>query len=281
LKHILITGKGSYVGTNVEKYLSQFPDQYYIETLDMLDPNWRVFDFSKFDVIFHVAGIAHMKEKRKNKEVYFKVNRDLAIEVAKKSKDSGVKQFIFMSSMSVYGMLTGVITRDTLPKPNTYYGKSKYEAEVSINKLNDDEFKVAILRPPMIYGVGSPGNFKRLKKLALMTPIFPKIDNIRSMIYIDNLSEFIKQIIDNNSEGFFFPQNSNYVTTCNMVHLIAKIHGRKILLTKVFNPILRLLKSSAVNKLFGDLVYDMSMSEYISDYRIYKFDETIIKTEER
>lgn len=257
MKHILITGKGSYVGTNVEKYLSQFPDQYHIETLDMLDPNWKDFDFSKVDVVFHVAGIAHMKEKRKNKELYFKVNRDLAIEVANKSKESGVKQFIFMSSMSVYGMLTGVITKDTLPDPKTYYGKSKYEAELSINKLNDDDFKVAVLRPPMIYGEGSPGNYKRLEKLAKYMRFIPKINNKRSVLEVNNLAKSIMIYINNNSKGLFCPQDPNHLVTNNYIIETRLQQNKKtnyfILLTIVV--LLTRLFSATVKKMYGDLYY--------------------------
>lgn len=101
------------------------------------------------------------------------------------------------------------------------------------------------------------------------------------MIYIDNLSEFfVKQLIDNRSEGLFFPQNAEYVNTSEMVKLIAKAYGKQLLMTKLFNPLLRLLNISMVNKVFGDLAYDMSMSKYESDYRICGFIDSIIQTEE-
>ena len=128
----------------MKKWLLKEPDKYHVETLDMKDPNWINFDFSNFDVVFHVAGIAHIKETRKNRDLYYKINRDLAVETAKKAKESGVRQFIFMSSMSVYGLLTGTIKSNTLPTPTTMYGKSKYEGECEINKLMDDSFKVVI-----------------------------------------------------------------------------------------------------------------------------------------
>jgi UDP-glucose 4-epimerase len=209
------------------------------------------------------------------------VNRDLAYETAQKAKADGVGQFIFMSSMSVYGIENGVIDKNTSLKPNSAYGKSKIEAEELIIKLADESFVVATLRPPMVYGKGCRGNYLRLAGLALKTPIFPKVDNKRSMIYIDNLSEFIKQLIDNRSGGLFFPQNAEYVNTSGMVRLIAKAHGKKIVMTKLFNPLLKLLNVSTVNKVFGDLVYEMSMSEYESDYRVCGFRESINKTELR
>lgn len=279
MKNILITGTKSYIGTSLEHWLMRESDQYKIDTVDMKDESWKGKDFSEYDVIFHVAGIAHIKETKDNQELYYKVNRDLAYETAQKAKRDGAEQFIFLSSMSVYGIENGIIDKNTETQPNTAYGKSKIEAEELINKLHDESFVVATLRPPMVYGKGCKGNYPRLARLAVKTPIFPKINNKRSMIYIDNLSEFVKQLIDNKSSGLFFPQNTEYVNTGEMVQLIANAHGRNIVMTKLFNPLLRLLNTSTINKVLGDLVYDMSMSKYGSDYRVCEFRESINETE--
>jgi UDP-glucose 4-epimerase len=280
MKNILITGKNSYIGTSLENWLMRESDQYKVDTVDMKDGSWKEKDFSQYDVVFHVAGIAHIKETSDNQDLYYKVNRDLAYETAQKSKQDGVEQFVFLSSMSVYGIENGVIDKNTPLNPNSAYGKSKIEAEELINKLRDDSFTVATLRPPMVYGKGCRGNYPRLAGLALKTPIFPMVDNKRSMIYIDNLSEFVKLLIDNRSGGLFFPQNTEYVNTSEMVRLIAEAHGKKIVMTKLFNPLVRLLNVSTVNKVFGDLVYEMSMSEYEFDYRVCGFQESITVTEE-
>ena len=281
MKRVLITGKNSYIGTSLENWLMREPDKYKVDTVDMKDRSWKEKDFSSYDVVFHVAGIAHIKETSDNQNLYYKVNRDLAYETAQKAKQDGVEQFIFLSSMSVYGIEQGVIDKNTPLTPNSAYGKSKIEAEKLINKLQDDSFTVATLRPPMVYGKGCRGNYPRLVGLALKTPIFPKVDNKRSMIYIDNLSEFVKQLIDNGSGGLFFPQNADYVNTSEMVRIIAEVHGKRVVMTKLFNPLLRLLNVSTVNKVFGDLVYDMSMSNYVSDYRVCGFRESVKKTEQR
>ena len=281
MKNILITGKNSYIGTSLENWLMREPDKYKVDTVDMRDGSWKEKDFSQYDVVFHVAGIAHIKETSDNQNLYYKVNRDLAYETAQKAKQDGVEQFIFLSSMSVYGIEQGVIDKNTPLTPNSAYGKSKIEAEKLINKLQDDSFTVATLRPPMVYGKGCRGNYPRLVGLALKTPIFPKVDNKRSMIYIDNLSEFVKRLIDNRSGGLFFPQNADYVNTSEMVRIIAEVHGKRVVMTKLFNPLLRLLNVSTVNKVFGDLVYDMSMSNYVSDYRVCGFRESVKKTEQR
>lgn len=281
MKKILITGKNSYIGTSFENWLMREPDKYKVDTVDMKEGSWKEMNFSQYDVVFHVAGIAHIKETTDNQDLYYKVNRDLAYETAQKAKEDGVEQFVFLSSMSVYGIENGVIDKSTPLKPNSAYGKSKIEAEELINKIQDSSFTVATLRPPMVYGKGCRGNYPRLAGLALKTPIFPKVDNKRSMIYIDNLSEFVKQLIDNRSGGLFFPQNAEYVNTSEMVRLIAEVHGKRLRMTKLFNPLLRLLNASTVNKVFGDLVYDMNMSDYEFDYRVCGFRDSILQTEGR
>ena len=269
-KRILITGANSYIGASFEKWLAQWPDEYSVETVDMIDGSWREKSFAGYDVVFHVAGIAHIKETKKNESLYYLINRDLAYEVAEKAKNDGVPQLIFLSSMSVYGIETGVIDKETSVNPKSAYGKSKFQAEELINKLADDSFTVAILRPPMVYGKGCKGNYPRLAKLALKTPIFPLVDNKRSMIYIDNLSEFVKQICDNTIGGLFFPQNSEYVNTSEIVRLIAEAHGKKIIMSKLFNPILKILNFSTINKAFSDLIYIHNIANDIDSISLEK-----------
>ncbi|MCB2353550.1 NAD-dependent epimerase/dehydratase family protein [Clostridium estertheticum] len=286
MKKILITGANSYIGTSLEKWLEKYLDKYLVDTVDMKDNEWKNRDFSKYDVVFHVAGIAHVSTDPKMEALYYKVNRDLTIETAKKAKTDGVRQFIFMSSIIVYGDSTSinhkrVISRNTVPKPTNFYGNSKLQAEERIMLLEDDKFKVVVLRPPMIYGKGSKGNYPRLAKMAQKLPLFPDVDNERSMLHIDNLCEFIRLLIQNEEKGIFFPQNREYVNTAKMVKLIAEAHGKKIKLTKAFNPALRVMGNfvGVVNKAFGNLVYEKSMSEYKDEYRIGDLKESVIKTE--
>ncbi len=280
IKRVLITGKDSYIGKSIENWLMREPGNYLVDTVEMKDVSWKTMDFSLYDVVFHVAGIAHIRESSDNHELYYKVNRDLAYETAQKAKESGVGQIIFLSSMSVYGMETGIIDQCTPLKSNTAYGKSKIQAEELINRLADQSFTVSIIRPPMVYGKGCRGNYTRLAKLARKMPIFPKIDNNRSMIYIDNLSEFVKQLIDNRCGGVFFPQNTEYVNTSELFRMIAEVHGKKVVFTKLFNPLLGSIKVSTLNKVFGDLIYDLNMSEFGNNYRVCEFSESIKRTEE-
>jgi len=212
MKKLLITGKDSYIGTKVKEWLEKSDNEYLVEELDMQNDFWKEFDFSKYDSILHVAGIAHVSADPKLEELYYKVNRDLAIEVANKAKKEKVNQFIFMSSMIIFGKdgkvgEEKIINASTTPEPIDFYGRSKLEADLEIQKLNSDEFKTVIIRTPMVYGPGCKGNFPRLKKIAKLSPIFPNIENKRSMIYIDNLCEFIKRRIDSMDSGIFYPQN--------------------------------------------------------------------------
>jgi UDP-glucose 4-epimerase len=285
MKSILITGKNSYIGTSLENWLMREPDKYKVDTVDMKDGSWKEKDFSEYDVVFHVAGIAHVSSDPKMEDLYYKVNRDLTIETAEKAKAEGVKQFIFMSSIIVYGDSSSskrVIDRNTVPTPSNFYGNSKLQAEEGIKDLESDDFRIVVVRPPMIYGKGSKGNYPRLANMAKKIPLFPDIDNERSMLHIDNLCEFIKVMIDHEEMGLYFPQNKEYVKTSELVKTIAEVHGKKIWMTKLFNPVLKLMFGiGIVNKVFGNLVYEKSMSDYDkANYRIRTFKESIELTEE-
>ena len=258
MKKILITGANSYIGTSFEKYLAQWPDQYQVDTVDMIGDDWRQVDFSGYNAVFHVAGIVHIKEREENAPLYFRVNRDLAIEVAKKAKQDRVQQFVFLSSMSVYGVSEGAISMQTPTVPQNYYGKSKLEAEQGLSELVSDSFAVAILRPPMVYGEGCKGNYQSLVKIAKIVPIFPDYPNQRSMLHVDKLLEYIKQLVDTGEGGLHLPQDDAYVCTAKMVQSIGADMGRKIVLTKLLNPFVFLLvKFTALGKkAFGNLYYE-------------------------
>lgn len=290
MKKILITGKGSYIGTSFEKYLNDnYPDEYEVDTLDMLDPAWIEISFSEYDSIFHVAGIAHSDSGKISEEkakLYYSVNTELTAEVAKKAKLDGARQIIFMSSAIVYGESAPIgkeklITVDTAPAPLNAYGDSKLQAEKRILPLSDEKFRVAVLRPPMIYGKGSRGNYPILAKLARRLPFFPRVKNSRSMLYVEHLCEFVRLAVENSEDGIFHPQNREYSNTSELVGMIAASHGKKIALLRGFGPILKLfsLFTGLVNKAFGSLAIDTALSEYKTEYRRFTLEETINRTE--
>lgn len=288
MKHILITGAESYIGTSFERYVEEkYSQWFHVDTLDMIDEKWRQTDFSGYDVIFHVAGIAHADitdVTDETKRMYYHVNTDLAVETAERAKQAGVKQFIFMSSMIVYGGLEH-ITKDTVPNPSNYYGDSKWKADSQIRRLGDETFKVVILRPPMIYGKGSKGNYPVLAKLAGKLPVFPKIRNTRSMLYIENLCEFVCLMIKNEEYGIFFPQNETYVNTSELVMQIAREKRHTIRTMVCLAPIVAVGKhfcgkiGTMCKKAFGNSYYDMTMSDYKESYRVCDFAESIRRTE--
>ena len=271
MKKVLIFGKGSYVGSNVEAHLNSLGG-YDVTILDAIGDGWRSFDFDGFDSLFHVAGIAHADVSSVSDEVkrrYYAVNTDLALEVAEKAKKAGVHQFIFMSSMIIYGgCKDGHIRASTEPCPSNFYGDSKWQADKRLQEMQDDSFNVSILRPPMIYGPGCKGNYQELRKLALKLPVFPKSNNRRSMLYIGNLCEFVRRIIDENEKGIFFPQNAEYSNTSELVKWIAEAHSRKILIIPFTNWLLKLMMNipgrigNLATKAFGDSFYEADMSRF-------------------
>lgn len=252
-KTVMITGVDGYIGNALKNWLQK--KGYCVTGVDTRQVKPEEIDMTDCDTIVHVAGIAHQKETKENAHLYYEINRDYAVKTALNARKSGVGQFIVLSSMSVYGKNTGCITKDTKPAPNTHYGRSKYQADLRFEKLCSDEFKVCILRPPMVYGKGCKGNYQMLRKLALLTPIFPAWKNRRSMIYIDYLCDFIEGLIRKEETGLFFPQNQEYVCTADMVRYIAAEHGHKVGFVKVFSPILRLPILPYRDKVFGSLVY--------------------------
>ncbi|MCH4826791.1 NAD-dependent epimerase/dehydratase family protein [Planococcus halocryophilus] len=260
---VLVTGENSYAGQQFKKRMSELNCNWKIDFISVRNDEWKSSDFSSYDAIYHVAGIVHKKETNENKNVYYKINRDLTHQLALKAKDEGVKSFVFLSTLAVYGQVGNIekdviITKETQPVPNSNYGKSKLEAEELLNRLNSVNFNIVILRIPMVYGPNSPGNYSKLEKMALKISVFPMIENRRSMIHIDKLSNVVKEYIENGVCGLYFPQDANYVNTSEMVKEIAKKNGHYIYLSKFLGDIIKLFgnRIGILNKIFGNLVVE-------------------------
>lgn len=281
MKQLLITGANSFVGTNIEKWLLRTPGEFEVDTVDTMHDAWKQADFTKYDCVFHVAGIAHVDPKPQMAPLYYKVNRDLAIEVARWAKEQGVKQFIYMSSGIVYhaskSLKGSVKTLETVPRPNDFYGDSKLQAEKGLCELECDTFKVCILRPPMIYGPGNKGNLPRLGYLAIKVHVFPAWHNKRSMLYVGNLAEFVKQLILREMSGTFFPQNAEFADTVEIVRHFAAEHGHRIWISRLFNPFVWLgsFFLPAIPKMFADSYYVPEMSKYDFEYQLVSFEESL------
>lgn len=299
-KKVLITGAGSYIGQSFIQYAKKhYPDNFEIEELDMTDVAWRDKDFSEYDVVYHVAGIAHADVGKVSEEIkskYYEVNTGLAVEVAEKAKREGVKTFVFMSSMIVYGDSAPygqrkVIDETTVPEPANFYGDSKLQADVAVRELANDTYKVIVLRPPMIYGKDSKGNYRTLAKLAKKLPIFPDVDNERSMLYIENLCEFLCQVMllktYHRNSVVLLPQNGEWTKTSDMVKEIAQASGKKITELKCLAPAVWIGSKmpgkigGLVNKAFGNNFYNKRISHYDGlNYQLISVKKSIVKTEE-
>ena len=244
--------------------------------------------------------------KQEQQALYYRVNCDLAAATARKARAAGVGLFIYPSSIIVYGDSapygkSRMITRQTPVGNSHFYGHSKIRAEEELRRLESEPLseekrhgpegeapvgmQVAILRLPMVYGRGSRGNYPLLAKLADRLPFFPNVRNQRSMIYIENLCEFLRQCIEEGRGGLYFPQNPAYTSTSQMVREIAAAHGKKLLLLKVLNPLVALASRMPgrvgvlANKAFGSLTYDREMSGDMEAYCLYSLEESIRRTE--
>lgn len=298
-KKVLITGAGSYIGQSFIDYAKKYyPENFEIDELDMVGDSWRECDFSNYDIVYHVAGIAHAdvgNVSEETKEKYYAVNTDLTVEVAQKAKTEKVKEFIFMSSMIVYGESAPygkkkVIDEHTVPTPANFYGDSKLQADVAVRELEDDSFKVIVLRPPMIYGKGSKGNYPVLAKLAKKLPVFPEVDNERSMLYIENLCEFLCQVMlveqIKQNATVLIPQNAEWTNTSVMVEEIAKVSGKKIAIMKALKPAVAMTGKlpgkigGMTNKAFGNSCYTHAISVYPGlDYQKISLKQSVDRTE--
>ena len=298
-KKVLIMGAGSYIGGSFMEYAAKNYPSLSIKVADTMDGSWREMDFSKYDIIYHLAGIAHAdvgSVDDATKEKYYSVNTDLAIEVCKKAKEEGVKEFIFMSSMIVYGDSapygkTKIVDEYTVPKVANFYGDSKLQADVAVRELADDAFKVLVLRPPMIYGKNSKGNYPTLAKLAKKLSVFPAVENQRSMLHIDNLCEFLCQLMlvkkINRNSVVLIPQNAEWTNTSQMVKEIGEVTGKKVSLVGGIMKSAVLIGGKVpgkigglLNKAFGNYAYAHELSVYDGlDYQKVSLKETIKRTE--
>lgn len=276
-----IFGKNSYIGKSLAAYFVS-KSGFDVIMIDSRNSDWKEASFHDIDVIICVVGIAHVSTDPKMEEEYYRVNRDMPISIAKKAKSDGVKHFIFFSSMIIYGddlpfTKRFVISKNTPPNPANFYGKSKLDAENHLLALHESGFLVSILRVPMVYGPGCKGNFLSLVKIARYAPFFPDIDNMRSMIFIENLCEFVFQSINKRWSGILHPQNKEYISTKKIIEHVAFFLGKKIWFTKIFNRLIAFIstKVNLVNKVFGTKVYDYDISGQIDLYNMYSFEQSM------
>ena len=256
---ILITGSSGFIGTNFIQNSSEFK----IVEVDLLIQKVEEVDFSGIDSVLHLAALVHQM-KGAPEEQYFKVNRDLAYEVSLKAKSQGVKQFVFMSTAKVFGESTTgkpAWNENSECKPQDAYGRSKYEAEKLLLGLQDEHFKVAIVRSPLVYGVGVKANMYNLVKLVNQCPVLPLggINNVRSMVYVGNLVALLKHIIQTLAAGIFIAGDKQPLSTTRLTQLIATASHKKIVLIRIpgfIRNLVKTVKPSIIDRLFGSLELD-------------------------
>lgn len=282
---LLITGGSGFIATAVRNRLRAFPE-YHIDALSMRGDAWRSHDFSRYDAILHTAGIAHVSPDPSLEPQYRAVNFKLTRDLAETARREGVRQFVFLSSMIVFGEASPagvrrIIRPDTPPAPANAYGQSKLDAENALRELETPDFRVAILRPPMVYGPGCKGNYNALVRLARTLPFFPEFENLRSMIYIENLAELIRLVLDRGASGTFHPSDGQPRSVSEIVRAVCAAHGKRMRFCRQLSPLIRLTgRSGLVRRAFGDMAYAPSMSDFPGDYRVTGFEEAIRRTEE-
>lgn len=289
MRHILITGANSYLGKSLAAYLGQWPEEFRVDSISVRDDAWKAADFHGYDAIYHTAALVHMEQDKQDPRqasLYDRVNAQLPIAIAEKAKAEGVGQFLFLSTAAVYGCTapfgkTVTITADTPIHPTDNYGASKWKAEQGLRALAEDGFHVAVLRPPMIYGKDCKGNYRTLEAMARKLPCFPAVSNRRSMLYVGNLNELVRLLLQSGEGGTFCPQNSEYVNTAQLVRQIAREHDRHVALVPGCGWALSLLRhmTPAVDKAFGSLCYDFALSQYPQDYCLWDFAASVRESE--
>jgi nucleoside-diphosphate-sugar epimerase len=279
---ILITGKNSYIGNSVKVWLKIKEHFFTVDEISLKDIDLKKISFKDYDVVFHVAGIAHISSNKKLISEYYRINRDLAIEVAKKAKEEGVRQFIFTSSMAIYGNDRPIGDFRPIdiynPSPTNAYGKSKLDADLTIQKLQNESFNVSILRLPIVYGKLAKGNFPKLEDISKKFSIFPRVKNVRSVLQINNLSELVRLIIINKLNGVFFPQDKTYFNTNDFILNNRSSLGKKTLFVPFLSFPLKFfsLFFQPINKIYGNKYYQSNLSTISNyNYQLFSIDDYI------
>ena len=285
---MIITGADSYIGSHIQSYILSHDRTFSVEQLDVTDHKWQDFDFSGFDAVVHVAAIVHRKDIA-DWDCYRRVNVDLTAQIARKARSQGVRQFVFLSSMAVYGAekslsaQKSVIAADSAPAPTTMYGRSKLLAEQALGEMESEGFRVAIVRPPNVYGPGCRGSYIStyaaiVSKLPAIPKAFPSVR--QSVLYIDNLSRFIYLLICRQERGIFTPQDDISVSAVTLMEAIRDGLGLKRKTSAFLGAFVYLLAACPlVRKGYGGISYRRSDSHQDRfDYVTVPFAEGIRRT---
>lgn len=236
---------------------------------------------SGIECVIHCAARAHvMKDKRKNiltsyREINVDGTRNLAIQAAM----SGVKRFIFISSIKVNGESTigsSSFKIGDIPQPEDAYGISKWEAEQTLWEISKKTgLEIVIIRPPLIYGHGVKGNLLRLLDLVYRGVPLPLagIQNSKSFIGLQNLIDLIVLCIDHPKApgNTFLIADKECISTSDLISKLQKIMKKPSRLFSAPTNLVKLAglltgKSIEVKRLLSSLKIDSSHAYKVLDW---------------
>lgn len=247
------------------------------------------------DVVVHLAGRAHIRHEDPIKvhSLFEAVNAAATIKLAHLASESGVRRFVFLSSIGVNGNQTGQLpfSEQDTPNPQEAYAVSKWQAEQLItNHPFANQMEWVIIRPPLVYGPGAPGNFANLlnwTKKGLPLP-FGRVNNQRSMIALDNLTDFIRVCLDAPAAAnqTFVVADDESVSLCELLKKVASAQGLSARLIPIPVGVMRntakiLGQSALAIRLFGDLRVDNSKAHHLLGWKpIITMDQQLKKIAE-
>ena len=254
---LLLTGANGFVGSY---FFNNYSSTYDILKFSFLKDDFESLHIKEIEVVLHLSALVHQMDGASADE-YERVNVSNTLKLAKKAKEFGVRQFVFMSTVKVYGEESDeVYTENVTCKPQDEYGKSKLKAETELQKLEDDNFRISIVRTPIVYGYGVKANLKNLMGLVDKVPLLPfgGINNRRSLTYVGNLCALLECIIQKRQRGVFLASDDKALSTTQLIEAIAKVKKRSCwLVTLPFFPeLLKWLKPSFYKRLFESLEVD-------------------------
>lgn len=221
--------------------------------------------------VVHCAARVHVMREQSHSPLddFRRINVHGTLHLAKQAVAAGVKRFVLISSIGVNGSETSdqPFRADGAVSPATPYAISKWECEQELLALGRQTgLEVVIIRPPMIYGPGAPGNFARLLRLIdLQLPLpFGRLKNLRSFAALDNVVDLIVLCIDHPAAAnqVFLVSDGEDLSTTDFIRYIAKARGRSVLLLPIPEKWLETLaglagKRQQVRKLTGSLQIDI------------------------
>jgi len=262
--------------------------------LDILDEiHWNSM-LEGVTVVIHTAARVHvMDDSVADPLVEFrKVNVDATLNLASQAADTGVKRFIFSSSVKVNGEINQ-LGQSFQPnynyRPTDPYGLSKYEAEQGLFVIAEETgMEVVIIRPPLIYGPAVKANFASMIKWINKGIPLPlgAVKNQRSLVALDNLVSFIIHCIEHPQAAnkVFLISDGEDVSTTELLQKVAKAFGKQARLVSVpvswMSFAARLIgKGDMTNRLFGSLQVDSSKARNLLGWKpVTTMDEQLKKT---